>query len=222
MRHVLHQALLVAVLSVSIALGQVASGSLAGQVKDESGGALSGARVLARQESTGFTRSALSDALGVYRIEQMAPGTYSIEVQRDGFRTAVASHIIIEVQQQAKLDFSLKVGGAHDAVEVAAKVSPLQTQDSAVGYRVDSDTLTQLPLEERNVISLVTLGPGAIPRQLGGFTHDEDNDQQQGTRGSVALNPPINGARPSMNSFLLDGAGEEDKHLDREEIQLQD
>src|SRR6202142_510341 len=142
----------------------------------------------------------------------MAPGTYSIEARRDGFRTAVASHITIEVQQQAKLDFSLKVGGAHDAVEVNAKVSPLQTQDAAVGYRVDSDTVTQLPLDERNVIALVTLGPGAIPRQLGGFTHDLDNDVQQGTRGSVALNPPINGARPYMNSFLLDGGYNTDRN----------
>ncbi len=212
MKPVLHHALLVGALCVSIAFGQVASGSLAGQVKDESGAALAAARVVARQETTGFTRSAVSDPSGVYRIEQMAPGTYSIEVHHDGFRTAVASHVTIEVQQQATLDFSLKVGGAHDAVEVSARVSPLQTQDSAVGYRIDSDTLTQLPLEERNVISLVTLGPGAIPRQLGGFTHDEDNDQQQGTRGSVALNPPINGARPSMNSFLLDGAYDTDRN----------
>jgi hypothetical protein len=200
------------VLSVSSALGQVASGSITGQIKDESGGALQGARVSARQDNTGFTRTAVAGDSGVYRIEQVTPGDYSVEVQHDGFRPAVASHVTVEVQQEVKLDFKLKIGGAHDSVEVAAKVSPLQTQDSAIGYRIDSDTLTDLPLDERNVIALVTLGPGAIPRQLGGFTHDVDNDVQQGTRGSVALNPPINGARPSMNSFLLDGAYDTDRN----------
>ena len=199
-------------LSASLALGQVASGSIEGQIKDESGGGLAGARVAARQENTGFTRTAVSDDAGAYHIEQVTPGTYSIEVQRDGFRPAVASHVTVEVQQQATLDFSLKVGAAHDSVEVKARISPLQTRDSAVGYRVDSDTVTQLPLDERNMIALVTLGPGAIPRQLGGFTHDVDNDVQQGTRGSVALNPPINGSRPSMNSFLLDGAYDTDRN----------
>lgn len=199
-------------LSASLVFGQVSSGSFSGQIKDQSGGALSGAHVTARQESTGFTRTAVSDDSGVYRIDELTPGTYSIEVAHDGFRPAVASHLTIEVQQQARLDFSLKLGSAHDSVEVAAAVSPLQTQDASVGYRVDSDTVTQLPLDQRNVMSLVTLGPGAIPRQLGGFTHDVDNDIQQGTRGSVAFNPPINGSRPSSNSFLLDGAYDTDRN----------
>ncbi len=199
-------------LGASGALAQVASGSISGTIWDESRGALGGARIIARQESTGFTRIAVSDDTGVYHIEQVTPGRYSVEVQHEGFRSAVASHMTVEVQQQAKLDFSLKVGDAHDSVEVAAQVSPLQTQDSAIGYRLDSETVTQLPLDERNVISLVTLGPGAIPRQLGGFVHDVDNDVQQGTRGSVALNPPINGARPSMNSFLLDGSYDTDRN----------
>ena len=71
---------------------------------------------------------------------------------------------------------------------------------------------TELPLDQRNVLSLVTLGPGAIPRQLGGFTHDVDNDVQQGSRGSVALNPPINGGRASMNAHLLDGGYNTDRN----------
>ena len=61
-------------------------------------------------------------------------------------------------------------------------------------------------------MSLVTLGPGAIPRQLGGFVHDVNNDVQEGSRGSVALNPPVNGARPNMNAFLLDGAYNTDRN----------
>src|SRR5262249_38858954 len=52
----------------------------------------------------------------------------------------------------------------------------------------------------------VRVGPGGIPRQLGGFTHDVNNDIQEGSRGSVALNPPVNGARSTQNTFLLDGS----------------
>jgi hypothetical protein len=70
----------------------------------------------------------------------------------------------------------------------------------------------ELPLDTRNIVALVTLGPGAIPRQLGGFTHDVINDVQQGSRGSVAFNPPINGSRSTMNAFVLDGAYDTDRN----------
>src|ERR1039458_10871582 len=60
--------------------------------------------------------------------------------------------------------------------------------------------------------ALPILGPGAIPRQLGGFTHDIINDVQQGSRGSVAFNPPINGSRSTMNAFELDGAYDTDRN----------
>jgi hypothetical protein len=84
-------------------------------------------------------------------------------------------------------------------------MSPVQTQDPSLGYRLDFPTIKNLPLIDRNVISLVTLGPGAIPRHLGGFAHDLINDVQP-ARGSVGLNPPVNGARSTMNSMLIDGA----------------
>ena len=58
----------------------------------------------------------------------------------------------------------------------------------------------------------MTLGPGAIPRQLGGFTHDIMNDLQ-GNRGAVAFNAPVNGARSTENSYILDGAYNTDRNI---------
>ncbi len=196
----------------SIGVAQISSGSFYGQIQDESGGMVSKVRVTARQESTGFTRTVTTDESGSYRIADLAPGTYSITVEHPGFRPDVASRLTLEINQQARLDFQLKVGPAHDSVDVTASVSQLQTDDSSEGYRLGSAIVTELPLDQRNVLSLVTLGPGAIPRQLGGFTHDSDNDVQQGSRGSVALNPPINGGRASMNAFLLDGGYDTDRN----------
>ena len=53
-----------------------------------------------------------------------------------------------------------------------AHASPLQTDEAGEGYTLGSNFLEELPLLGRNIVDLVTLGPGAIPRQLGGFTHD--------------------------------------------------
>ncbi len=88
----------------------------------------------------------------------------------------------------------MRAGPESDAVVVTGNSSPLQTDDASEGYQLGSGVVDSLPLSSRNIIELVTLGPGAIPRQLGGFTHDIINDKQA-NRGAVALNPPVNGAR---------------------------
>lgn len=191
---------------------QVSSGSFYGSIEDPSGGLLAGVHIEIRQEKTGFVRRTSTGTTGLYRLPDLAPGVYSVTVQRNGFRTSVAPHVSLEINQEARLDFQLEIGAAHETVTVADSASPLQTADNSVGYRFDSSTFTQLPIDGRNVLSLVTLGPGAIPRQLGGFVHDTNNDIQQGSRGSVALNPPINGARSSMNTYLLDGAYNTDRN----------
>jgi hypothetical protein len=133
-------------------------------------------------------------------------------VEKQGFRRLLATGVVLEVNQKAKLDFVLLVGGTTDALTVVAEVPPLQVEDASVGYRLDRPAIEALPLEMRNVVSLLTLGPGAIPRQLGGFSHDVVNDIQQGSRGSVALNPPVNGSRSTGNAFLLDGAADTDRN----------
>lgn len=195
-----------------LAFGQISSGTFYGQVEDQSSALVSGVHVSVRQEKTGFLRSTITDDSGSYRVPDLAPGLYSLTAERTGFRTFIASHVALEIDQQARFDFKLEVGPAHDSITVAASVSPLQTDDSSEGYRFGTGMFTELPLDGRNVLSLVTVGPGAIPRQLGGFTHDVDNDVQQGSRGSVAFNPPINGTRPSMNTYLLDGAYNTDRN----------
>ena len=210
--HFCYAAVLLIGLLAGQALAQVASATLSGIVLDESAAAAPGVAVSAREESTAFVRNALTGVEGAYVIEELPPGTYTVTAQKAGFRTTTSEHVALEVNQKARLDLSLKVGAARDSVTAVATVSPVQSDEASIGYRLDSQTTEELPLDKRNIVALVTLGPGAIPRQLGGFTHDIVNDVQQGSRGSVAFNPPINGSRSTMNAFLLDGAYDTDRN----------
>ena len=191
---------------------QVASASLAGTVVDESSAVVAGAAVTAFQDGTGFSRSAVTDARGDYALEQLAPGTYTLTVEKSGFRSYRAEQVILEVNQRARQEVRLVVGASQERIAVVAQVSQVQADSASLGYQMDQARIAELPLESRNVVSLVTLGPGAIPRQMGGFVHDVVNDVQEGSRGSVALNPPINGSRSTMNAFLLDGAYDTDRN----------
>jgi outer membrane receptor protein involved in Fe transport len=191
---------------------QVASASLAGTVVDESSAVVAGAVVTASEDGTGFSRTAITDPRGDYLLEQLAAGTYTLTVEKTGFRGYRAERVILEVNQKARQDVGLVVGASQELVTVVAQVSAVQSDSVSIGYQMDQARIAELPLESRNVVSLVTLGPGAIPRQMGGFVHDVANDVQEGSRGSVALNPPINGSRSTMNAFLLDGAYDTDRN----------
>lgn len=191
---------------------QVASSSLAGTVRDQSSAVVGGAVVTAAQTATGFVRSTTTDAHGDYVFDQLAPGVYTLTAAKPGFRDYQASDVAIKLAQGARHDVRLTVGASQDTLTVTASVSPVDTEGASEGYLLDRSKIADLPLSSRNVVSLVTLGPGAIPRQLSGFTHDVNNDVQEGSRGSVGLNAPINGARSTMNSFLLDGAYDTDRN----------
>ena len=186
-------------------MAQVSSGSLLGDVRDEKAVPVAGVSLLVQNNGTGFSRTTETNAFGSYRIDDLLPGAYTVIVEHTGFQTVTVSPVFVEVNQKARLDIDLRVGSAHESVTVTARTSPVQTDDTTEGYQLGSSFIEALPLLGRNIISLVTLGPGAIPRQLGGFTHDIMNDLQ-GNRGAVAFNAPVNGARSNQNSYILDGA----------------
>ena len=209
---------LILLLALSAALlptrasAQVASASIIGTVVDESSAIAPAVTVSAREESTGFSRSTITNSEGAYAIEALPPGSYTVTAMKPGFRATTTEHVYLTVSQKALLDLKLLIGEERTSVTTTSTISPVQTNESSVGYLFDAHTTEELPLDTRNIVALVTLGPGAIPRQLGGFTHDIINDVQQGSRGSVAFNPPINGSRSTMNAFELDGAYDTDRN----------
>jgi outer membrane receptor protein involved in Fe transport len=193
------------------ARAQVASATLLGEVRDESGALAPAATITVRNNGTAFTRTGTTGSQGAYRIDELLPGSYTITAEKSGFRTIEAKDVTLQVNQKARLDLVLNIGGERESITVQAQVSPVQSDDASVGYHLGSADIISLPLVQRNVVNLVTLGPGAIPRQLGGFISDQVN-QVQSNRGATALNPPINGARSYMNAFLLDGANDTDRN----------
>ena len=205
------RAVLVTVICAGRAWAQASTGGLIGDVTDENSKRLPNISITVQHGATGFSRSAMTDSQGAYRIEDLLPGEYTITAQQAGYRKVTVSSIAVEVDRKTRLDFTLRPGAESDEVVVEGNSSPVQTDDAAEGYQLGSGVVASLPLSSRNIIELVTLGPGAIPRQLGGFVHDIVNDKQA-NRGAVALNPPVNGARSTENRFVIDGADNTDRN----------
>jgi hypothetical protein len=184
--------MLYSMLFSSLASAQLYTGSIAGTVTDPSGAVISDAQVKAVDQEKGFTFTAKSDASGRYIIRSVPPGTYSVSMDATGFRSERRQGVVLSVNQNASVDFSLKVGAASQVVDVTTSAVELQTQDASTGQLVDRKFINDLPLVGRGVLDLAYLAPGIT---------EVDTDCQ----GCMANNFISNGSRNATADILLDG-----------------
>src|SRR5947209_7549024 len=90
------------------AFAQKDTGAIVGTVVDSTGAAIPGARVTAENTATAYTYNATTDTTGQYVISPVRVGTYRIGVAANGFRSEVAPAVTLEIQQRARMDFTLQ------------------------------------------------------------------------------------------------------------------
>src|SRR5215471_13473273 len=115
---------------VSILSAQGVRATIVGRVTDDTGAVLPGANITITNVGTNESRSVLSNDNGEYAIPQLAPGQYTLTAEYAGFNKVVRSGIVLETNQQARLDLVLKVGTLTEEVEVSA-AAPLVTTENA-------------------------------------------------------------------------------------------
>src|SRR2546421_6627036 len=104
-------------LSARVASAQT-FGQITGEVKDPSGAIVPGASVTATNSATNALRTTVSNESGIYSFPALVPGIYSLKVDLPGFQPVVRSNIELQVQQTARVDFTLSVGQTAQTVEV--------------------------------------------------------------------------------------------------------
>lgn len=166
------------------------TGSIQGTVKDPTGAGVVGATLFVTNTGTNARSEVQSDASGTYSALLLPPGAYRIEASSPGFRKFVQDGITLQVQQQARVDIILTVGELSESVSVSADAAMLDTTSSTIGKVVDNRSIVNLPLNTRNVYSLIFLTPGVA--------------------GSVGNNYgemrySVNGARARQMDTLIDG-----------------
>lgn len=144
----------------SVAFAQTTSTEILGSVLDPSGASIPGASVVLRRASTGETRQAVTNKDGNYNFPLIDVGEYTIKVTANGFTTQEQKNITVQLQQKARVDFSLQVGKSTEVIEVTATGIALKTEDASVGGNIDNKRVVELPLNGRNVATLAVLVPG--------------------------------------------------------------
>ncbi|HEY7306051.1 MAG TPA: TonB-dependent receptor [Bryobacteraceae bacterium] len=183
--------------AAATARGQAVTATINGTVTDPSGAAVASAKITATDTQRGTQYTGTTNSDGRYSIPNLLVGTYDVKVENPGFQTATQSNITLQLNQVAKLDFSLQVGNVSTTVEVTGAAPVLQTESTQLGQVIDSRTNTTLPLATRNYVQLTLLAPGSVHPDPSSFTNG------QTTSGSGR--PYVNGNREQANNFILDG-----------------
>lgn len=182
-----------------VCLAQGPTGSINGTITDPSGAVLPASSVSLVNVATGVVRKVQADAAGLYAFPALQPGVYDVTVEHDGFQTVKRTGITIQVQQAARVDFSLPIGQAAQTVSVNAEAMILSTEDATVGQVIDNKRIVELPLNGRSYLQLATLSSGATNTS----PSSQASSFQGGARGGVSLT--INGQRNDFNHYTLDG-----------------
>ena len=183
-------ALALVVLLVATTVSASPTGSVVGSVKDPSGSVVVGAKLTLTNVATNAKIEAVSDHNGGFQFLQLAPAVYSLVVESQGFKKLTEQSILVQVDQITHMDIALEIGSVNQIVEVASAATPLlETDRSTLSNVVDSQVISNMPLNARQYLDLALLTPGVLPSSTG----------TQGGGFNVA------GARSQSNVFLLDG-----------------
>lgn len=195
--------LLMAVTSFApAALAQNYRGAVRGRVIDPRGASIPGAQLKLTEQETNEAKIVKTDGNGDFTISLLRPGSYRLEVEREGFQKA-SEPLVVRVNQEARIEVTLYVAGTLvEPIIVADAASPLKYEGASQGAVIDNRQVTGLPLDGRNFLELSLLTPGAAPAAQG---------SAGSVRGDFAFN--INGSREDANNFLLDGVYNVDPKL---------
>src|SRR5690242_15437802 len=134
-------------------------GEITGEVKDSAGAVIVGAKVTVTNRATTAIRETVTTGAGLYSFPALQPGVYDVKVENSGFRTATTNGVELQVQQTARVDFTLQVGQLTESVEVMAAAVQLNTDDATVGTVIENRRIVDLPLNGRDYLQLVALSP---------------------------------------------------------------
>jgi hypothetical protein len=180
------------------AAAQQTTGTIVGRIVDDQGAAVPGVTVTGRNTQTGFTRTDVSDAEGVYRLSALPVGTYDITAELQGFSKIENKAIVLNVGQTLDINMTLKVASVQETVTVTGETPLIETSSSSVGAVVDIGRIESLPLNGRQFANLAATIPGVGL----GFHSDPTKSSQ--------FSPQINGGNGRNVNYQIDGGDNND------------
>lgn len=195
------------ILCASVANGQTGTSSVRGTITDAQGKPVPHATVTLTNVAINATRTMQSSANGEFVFDLITPGDYRLEVEAQGFSRKRVENVKALIGKPTESNVELSVGVVTQTVEVTIgdQANLINTQDASLGNNFESNQITQLPLEGRNVVDLLSLQPGATRE---GYVTGARADQSNVTLDGVDVNNAQTGNAQtpmSTNNLVIGG-----------------
>ena len=187
-------ALLVFCLAGGVARAQNV-GSVFGTVVDSSGALVPAATAKLTEPEHGFSRTVTANAKGEYLFPDVPIGVYTLTVEALKFQTSVDQGIIVDANQNVKMDIKMFVGAASTDVTVTTEGSTIDSRSATLGTMIDNKLVEDLPINGENVVALAALLPGV--------TNVNAPSTETNERGGPTYT--VSGSRNTQNLMLFDG-----------------
>jgi hypothetical protein len=181
---------IVSLLLVGCLFGQSPNGIVNGLVLDPDDRAIAGADIRIVNDATGVQYTGKTNGEGIYVVTNLPPGPYRLQVSKIGFKTLIKPDIILNVQDNLGINFTLSVGAASEIVTVTGGAPLMNTESAAVSTVVDRQFAENLPMNGRSFQTLIELAPGVV------ITTSTSADNGQFS---------VNGQRADSNYWMVDG-----------------
>jgi len=175
---------------------QTQLGTVFGTITDSTGAVIPGAQVTVSGVKTGSKRDAFTDTKGQYYVVGLPTGKYTVRIDKEGFQTEIRENIAISPAAAIAINLTLRVGTVPQQVTASADVPTIDSTTSTVSTAISERSLTELPLNGRDLFKAAILESGVAPTPS-----STPSLLSNGKTGQVS----INGMRPSWTNVLIDG-----------------
>ncbi len=187
-------------LAPSVLLADV-TGSILGIVRDPAQAVVKGVRVRIINTQTNLSQETVTADDGSYHFLALPAGTYRINAAIAGFQQYKTTDIVLQVNDQLRIDISLKVGSINEQITISADAAQVETESTQLGDVIDSKKMLSLPLNGRSYLDLLGLQAGVAPASAGTIGGDRPVSGYLTNAGNVS----VNGQRETANAFLVNG-----------------
>jgi hypothetical protein len=177
---------------------------ISGTVTDPTGAAVPNATITVTNQATKISRTVQSNSSGNYTVLDVPVGSYTLTTTLAGFKTSIITDVAVEVGGKPSVDIALAVGAVGESVEIKADAVTIQTTTSEVGGVISSTEATEIQLNGRNYVQLLTLQPGVSQTVASGFAIGS------GTYGVSGSAQSVNGIRTDSANYFIDGVDNKD------------